>query len=212
METRAQEIKAKGNPRIKIQVIPGHFATNHSHINYYIDLTRPMTRHRDAHLVACELAQHYLGTPIDTIICMDDTQVIAAFLAEELSTKTSSVNNDNNIGVLVPEFNSNGQMIFRDNVQKYVWQKNVLLLIASATTGKTIKRSLECLNYYNGKIAGIAALFSATNATDSGIPIKSVFTPDDFPQYNTYPSQECPACKSGQKIDAIVNSHGYSKI
>ena len=39
METRILEIKSKSNSKIKIGVIPGHFATNHSHVNYYIDMT-----------------------------------------------------------------------------------------------------------------------------------------------------------------------------
>ena len=34
MESRKQTISAKYNKKIQIGVIPGHFATNHSHINY----------------------------------------------------------------------------------------------------------------------------------------------------------------------------------
>ena len=102
-------------------------------------------------------------------------------------------------------------MIFRDNMQKSVWGKNILLLIASASTGKSIIRSLECIKYYGGNIVGISALFSAI-ADQYHVPIKAIFTPDDMPDYHTYKYDECPFCKKGQKIDAIVNSFGYSKI
>ena len=44
METRLQEIRSRGNKNIKIGFIPGHFATNHSHVNYYVDLTSIKTR------------------------------------------------------------------------------------------------------------------------------------------------------------------------
>ena len=39
MESRSIRIKSRKNKNISIKVIPGHFATNHSHINYYIDMT-----------------------------------------------------------------------------------------------------------------------------------------------------------------------------
>ena len=46
METRLHEIISNSNKKIKIGVIPGHFATNHSHVNYYIDMTGIKTHHK----------------------------------------------------------------------------------------------------------------------------------------------------------------------
>ena len=92
-----------------------------------------------------------------------------------------------------------------------VWGKRVLLLVASATTGKTINRSLECIKYYGGNVVGIAALFSAITEKQ-GIRVDAIFTQDDIPNYRTYPFEECPDCREKKKIDAIVNSYGYSKI
>ena len=71
METRIQEIAARSNSDIKIRVIPGHFATNHSHVNYYVDMTGIKSRYRMAKLAAAELAAAYApSTSIDTIICL----------------------------------------------------------------------------------------------------------------------------------------------
>ena len=36
MEERMQTIESAKNKKVKIGVIPGHYATNHSHINYYV--------------------------------------------------------------------------------------------------------------------------------------------------------------------------------
>ena len=44
METRMYKIPAKADREVRLKVIPGHFATNHSHINNYIDLTTLKTR------------------------------------------------------------------------------------------------------------------------------------------------------------------------
>ena len=47
---------------------------------------------------------------------------------------------------------------------------------------------------------------------NNGTAIHALFTEKDLPDYMTYTSSECPMCKSGQKVDALVNSFGYSKI
>ena len=52
MEERQQIIESRSNSKISIGVIPGHFATNHSHINYYIDITYQKTRLSEAQAVA----------------------------------------------------------------------------------------------------------------------------------------------------------------
>ena len=213
METRLQEIRARSNKDIRIGIIPGHFATNHSHVNYYVDLTRIKSRFKMAKAAAYELAQKYSSnTAIDTIICLEGTEMIGAFLANELSQSGSrSMSSGNDIFVLTPEMNANNQMIFRDNTQKMVWEKNILLLISSASTGKTINRSIDCLQYYNGRLVGIAAVFSAIRESN-GLPVHAIFTQDDIPHYETFSPAECSLCKSKQKIDALVNSYGYSKL
>lgn len=92
-----------------------------------------------------------------------------------------------------------------------IWNQNILLLISSASTGKTINRSLECLQYYSGRLVGIAAIFSAIQESH-GLPVHAIFGEKDIPGYQTSISHECPQCGAKQKIDAIVNSFGYSKV
>ena len=212
MEKRSIQIKSRADSRVSITIIPGHFATNHSHINYYIDMTGIKCQMRMAREAGILLSGRYLATPIDTIICMDGSEIIGGFLAREI-TKTAalSINSGKDISIVTPEFNASGQIIFRDNIQPMIWNRSVLLLVASATTGKTINRSLECIKYYGGKVAGIAAIFSAISEKQE-IKIDALFTSDDLPDYHSYGFTECPDCKEHRKIDAIVNSYGYSKI
>ena len=92
-----------------------------------------------------------------------------------------------------------------------VRNKHLLLLLASATTGRTIERSLECIKYYGGIVEGISALFSAVDKIGDK-EIHSVFHADDLSAYKTYPHNACPYCQNGQPIEAIVNSYGYSKL
>ncbi len=171
IQNRIVKYFAKKDPNIAIKVIPGHFATTHSHLNYYLDMTTMKTRANEAERIAVAMKDYYnvMGKPIDTIVCLDNCEVIGAFLANELSRAgVLSMNAHKTIYVVTPEFNSNGQMIFRDNLKPEVEGRNVLLLLASATTGKTVRNSIECIQYYGGKLQGISAIFSAVKYRLSG--------------------------------------------
>jgi len=213
METRSMKIQSKANKSITMDVIPGHFATNHSHVNYYVDLSSIKTRHKMAKEVADLLCSKYFDTTaIDTIICLEGTEMIGAFLANALSQGGHvKMNSGKDINVITPEQNSNNQMIFRDNTQKIIYDKNVLLLMASASTGKTIDRSVECIEYYSGVLVGIAAIFSATREVKE-LPVNAIFTEKDIHNYKTFKPGECENCTKGRKLEAIINSYGYSKI
>lgn len=213
MENRAIKIHSSVNQNAIIRVIPGHFATNHSHINYYVDMTIMKSRKSEAAAAASILAKKYTtSTYIDTIICMDGCEVIGAYLAEELTASgIMSMNQHQTMYVVTPEMNPGGQLIFRDNMQFMIQGKHCLLLLASATTGRTIARAMECINYYGGILEGVSALFSASRTVE-GMEINCIFGEDALNEYRTYEASNCPMCAQKQKIDAIVNSFGYSKL
>ena len=212
MENRQIDIIFKNNKNVKLGLIPGHFATNHSHVNYFVDMTTTKTQYRAARETARELAKVYAHSKhIDTILCFEGTEMVGAFLARDLCQHGGGMNGGNDIAVITPETNMNNQMIFRDNLQKNIYNKEILLLMSSISTGKSINRCVECLQYYSGKLAGVAAIFSAISEYN-GIKIDCVFTREDLPEYRTMLPAECELCASGVKVDAIVNSFGYSKI
>ena len=201
----------RGN--VPLRYARGHFATNHSHINYYIDITYQKTRLSEARDIAKYLVKNFKhSTLVDTILCLDGTAVIGTCLAQELTASGfRSINTHNTIYVVEPEFNANSQMIFRDNIQPMIRGKHVLVLMASVTTGFTAKRSLEAIGYYGGEVAGVAALYSAVDEV-ADYPVFSVYSVNDLPDYESYDYRECPYCKAGKKIDALVNSFGYSEL
>ena len=198
---------------VPLRFAHGHFATNHSHINYYIDITYPKTRLSEAKAVAKQLVANFVcNTPVDTILCLDGTVVIGTCLADELTKNGfQSLNKHNTIYVIEPEYNSNSQMIFRDNIQPMIRGKHVLVLMASCTTGYTAGKGFEAIGYYGGIIVGVAAMYSAVDEL-GGYPVRSVYNLKDFPDYASYDFRECPYCKAGVKLDALVNSHGYSAL
>ena len=213
MPTEASYKIRTRNRSVFLRVSKGHFATNHSHINYYIDVSTQKTRLSEAQSVARELVSYYNNTTIiDSILCLDGTQVIGTCLAEELTRENFvSVNAHKTIYILTPEHTSGSQIIFRDGLQSAVKGKHVLILAASVTTGYTAKAAVEAIKYYGGEVAGISSIFATVDEC-MGYRVASVFDPKDLEDYESYASHECPMCKAGQKIDALVNSFGYSKL
>ena len=98
MESRKKLINVKGNKNIHMGIIPGHFATNHSHINHYVDLNSIKTSFRMARETAKMIAEKYNTVQIDTIICLEGTETLGAFLAQELAdSSVASINSGKDI-------------------------------------------------------------------------------------------------------------------
>ena len=213
LEDRMFKVYAKGDEKIQLKIIPGHFVTSQSHISHYLDMTTMKTRCAEAARIAKLLSGRYeTSTPVDSIICMDGLEVIGAFLAEELAKAgVLSMNAHKTIYIVTPEFNANGQVIFRDNIQHMVRNRNVVILMGSITTGATLRQCMESVLYYGGVIQGVSAIFSAVTKV-AGLDINSVFYKQDVPNYESYPADQCPMCTKKEKIDAIVNGYGYSKL
>ena len=207
------KIYSKAHPNIQLKAIPGHFVTPNSHVNYFLDMTTLKSRLSEASMVARELGRQVMvSTVVDTIVCIDGCEIIGAFLAEELTRAgIYSRNAHKTIYIITPEYSTSGQMMFRDNYLPMVKDKNVLLLLASATTGKTVSKAIHTLTYYGASISGICAVFSAANSI-VGIPVNSLFTTADIPDYMTYSSEKCAMCKENKPIDAFANAFGYSRI
>lgn len=196
-----------------LRVRSGHFATNHSHINYYIDMTSLKARVKEAEEVARSLAGlFYFNTVVDTIVCLEGCEVVGAYLARELtSAGILSMNAHKTMYVTTPEYNSNSQMIFRDNILPMIHDKHILLLTSSITTGLSVNKAMEAIQYYSGKLQGIVAIFSLVDEIN-GIKVNSVFGKEQLPDYASHNYMECPMCRQGKKLDALVNAYGFSNL
>jgi len=209
----AQKIKSKLNPQLEVDIYQGHFATKNCHNSHYIDITNMKHEHYMAREAAVTISKRYSYTKvIDTIVCVDGSEVIGSFLAYHMTKRGNYfINAKKHINVVPAEFDESGRVIFRDNLGHMISGKNILLLISTVKSGKTIARVLECLDSYRAEVQGIATIFSTTE-TLHDLPVYSLFTTDDLPGYMCEDPKECAMCKAGKKIDAIANSYGISKL
>ena len=198
---------------VTLRVAQGHFATRNSHTNYFIDVTRQQSCPPEADAVAQQLAQRLASsTMVDTILCMDGTRVIGACLARKLTESSyNSVNSGKEIYLLRENVSAGGKLIFRENARFMLEGKNVLLLLASITTGSTVEKGMRCIQYYGGSVAGVASIYSHLKEV-IGTPVVSLFDTEDLPGYASYPQQDCPLCREGKEVDAIIDKYGYEKL
>lgn len=214
LEARIRKFNSLSNAGVvPIKAAPGHFATSHSHSNYYIDLTTLKSRSSESKQAANVLASFYQNdTVIDTIVCIDGTMVLGAYLADALAEKGLPNNNQHNtIYVIEPERTNSSQLIFRDNIIPMVAGKNILLLLATISSGISFTKGIRCVEYYGGKVTGISSIFSAVSLYHR-LPIHTIYSPEDIPDYKVYDPIDCPMCKDGQKVEAFINAYGYSQI
>lgn len=155
-------LRSRKNPKARIKLMGGHFATMNSHVNTYIDMSTVKTRHNNARETAATLAEEYkTGTMVETIVCLKNTEVIGAFMAEHLAdTGRISMSAGNNISVVTPEFDTMGQILFRDSNQRMIEGKQVLILTDSVTTGALLAKAVEAVLYYGGRVCGICVQYS----------------------------------------------------
>ncbi len=213
MDERFVNLRSTKNPKARIKMLSGHFATKNSHVNTYIDMSTVKNRHNNARETARTLAAEYMtNTMVDTIVCLKNMEVIGAFMAESLADGSNvSMSAGNNISVVTPEFDSTGQILFRENSQRMIYGKQVLILTDSMATGTLTMQAIESVLYYGGTVCGICAVFSAISKV-AGMEVKTIFTSSDLPDYHVYSAHECPMCKEGIRLDGIINSFGYAKL
>lgn len=234
---KAVKIYSKDHPALALKVTKGHFSSDRFHINYYIDMTDLKMRQRNAEEVAKAIVEKYVKrvtltpviglaseamnqmaatnatkAPIDTIICMDGCEAIGAYIAKELSeVGFATTNTHKTTYILTPEFDSTGQMVVRENIKPMLKGKHVLVVLATAMSGHTIAKSLRCISSYGGIVEGISCIFSAISEIE-GHPVNSVFDASDLDGFKLSEPDNCPDCKAGVKLDAIVNSYGYTVL
>jgi len=213
MDSKSFKVSLKRNPSISMNVMAGHFTTSNAHISHYLDVSALKANAKLACEVAKELAEPYVSSVlIETIICLERTEVIGAFLAQELTQSgIGMINSGAEIYVVTPISNDIGQLSFQSSMIKQILNKNILLLTNTVSSGRSLNSALDCISYYHGKVAGISALFMAS-PNDSDYKLNTIFTPDDIPNYKIYKSRNCEMCRAGQKLDALVSSEGYTKI
>ena len=210
----AEEYKIRTkNPDVFLRVQKGHFATMHSHTNYYIDVTTQKYRLSEAKAVAKEMVASYRSsTVIDTVLCLDGTEVIGAMVAQELTDDNfMNLNAHHTVYVLSPELVGGRQMIFRDNTVQMIRGKHVLIIATSVTTGRSAQSAIDAIKYYGGNLVGVSAIFATRDFCDN-VPVYSVFNPNDLGDYQSFQPHRCPMCQAGEPLDALVNSYGCSRL
>lgn len=210
MINRIEKIYSPQDPGVALKVQQGHFATPHSHVTHYFDLTTLRTRVSEAQSAARILASQWdKSRPVDTIVCIDGMEVVGAFLAEQLlAASVPSMNAHETIYVTAPEKNGQGGFAFGESRIPLIRRKNVLILAGSITTGQTVRSCMDAVRCCEGIPEGICSVFSALRRV-SETTVYTLFTAGQVADYRSSSGAECVQCMAGKKLDATVNGEGY---
>lgn len=214
MDRQIYTITSEKDERVFIHTMQGHFVTSSSHLNFYVGTSDIKHNHNVSVDAAMLMAQYYneRNIDVDTVLCLYETQALGAYLAHELARPSMfRPNPHSTIYTIGPEYDAQGNIIFRDNLRKHINGKRVVLLISCITSGRTIERAIESVRYYGGAVVGVSAAFSAIDSIDN-VEISAIFTKKDIPGYEAYPIHDCPLCRAGEHVDAIANGYGYSLL
>jgi len=100
------------------------------------------------------------------------------------------------------------QQIFKRGYDRFVINKNVLVVEDITTTGGSIKKVIDCVKATRGRVVAACSLVNRDqiNVTPEllGVPFSSLAT-FNFPAYD---EELCPMCKANIPIDTMV---GYGR-
>ena len=198
---------------IPLRIAKGHFAARSCHVNYYLDMTYTKHRLGEAREAARELVKKLdKSSPIDTILCLEGTEVLGTCMAEELMNSGIKITNEHKtMYVVTPEQTSGNQTIFRSNTAHLIRNRHVLILAATIASGAMVMDAVNAVKYYDGIPEQICAIFSAGQKC-AGLTITSIFSSELLGDFMCALPSECPLCKAGVKLDALVNSYGISSF
>lgn len=201
------------NKDVVLRYVPGHFITPSSHVNYFMDLIDMKSRQREARETAREMAARFYATAnVDTILCLDNMDVIGAYMAESLSEAgIFSKNAHKTMYITRPEYNSTGQIIFRQNTLHMVMNKDVLILTATVSTGVSLSNAINGVEYFGGRVVCVSSIFAAVDEIDN-LPVYSLYSQKDLADYKSFTALDCPMCKAHVPVDAICNGFGLSSF
>ena len=148
---------------IPLRIAKGHFAARRCHVNYYLDMTYTKHRLGEAKQAAKELVSKLdKSTPVDSILCLEGTEVLGTCIAEELMDAGIEITNEHKtIYVVTPEQTTGNQTIFRSNTAHLIRNRHVLILAATIASGAMVMDAVNAVKYYGGIPEGICSIFSA---------------------------------------------------
>ena len=192
-----------------LRVAKGHFATSHSHINYYIDVTTQKARLSEA-----KLSPRSWWLPISTAPSWTPCSVWTHAGHRHLSgqradqRRFANMNAHQTIYVITPSTPAAARS-------------------SSATISPRWSRASTSSSCRPPSPPATPCRRPSRRSTTTAAPWRACrpssplptsvwasghlhLRPSSLPDYASFDSRDCPMCKAGQHIDALVNSFGYS--
>lgn len=122
----------------------------------------------------------------------------------------SSLKNKEILGIYTEKDEDKNQVLTR-NYDKYVKDKNVLVIEDLTTTGGSVKKVVETVKNAGGRVVTVIVMVNRSPKTVNGDTVGAPFMALGTLPVETYLPEKCPFCKDGVPINTTVG-HGKQYI
>lgn len=105
------------------------------------------------------------------------------------------------------EKDENKNQVFTRNYDKYVKDKNVLVIEDLTTTGGSVKKVVDAVRTAGGRVVTVIVMVNRSPKTVNGDTVGASFMALGELPVETWPEEKCPLCKNGVPINTTVG-HG----
>ena len=123
----------------------------------------------------------------------------------------TNMNAHQTIYVVTPEHTTGSQLLFRENTAPMIAGGTYWCWRRPLPPASPCRGAVEAIRYYGGDPVGIASIFASVKEC-AGYPVASIFDPRPSRLRNLRLPQLPVVQAGGKKIDALVNSFGYSSL
>ncbi len=118
----------------------------------------------------------------------------------------SSLKNKEILGIYTEKDESKNQ-VFTRSYDKYVADKNVLVIEDLTTTGGSVKKVVDTVKAAGGRVVAVIVMVNRSPKTVNGDTVGAPFMSLGELPVETWPAERCPLCKKGVPINTKVG-HG----
>ena len=178
----------------------GHFVyTSGKHGSVYVNKDAIYPFNRKTSFLGSLIAKNFFDDDIQTVIGPEKgaiilSQSVGYHLSQALFVDVFSV---------YAEKDGNGGFEIRRGYDRFVEEKNVLVVEDILNTGGSVKKTIKAVRKIGGNVVGVGCLWNRGGITSESIDVPKLISLTNL-KFDAWNEKECPLCEKGIPISTEV--------
>jgi orotate phosphoribosyltransferase len=182
----------------------GHFVlTSGKHASVYINKDALYTHTSAVSAVCQQFAEKVMHLQIETVV----GPALGGIILSQWTAHHLSRLKGKEVFAVYSEKTPHGGQAFTRGYDKFVSNKNVLVVEDLTSTGGSAKKVVEAIRAAGGKVAAVCVMVNRNPEEVTQAYFGAPFFPLDTFKVEAYEAADCPMCRSGVPVDTSVG-HG----